>query len=100
MIPANNAENAEDPAICLKRPMLGACIGGAVGGLVGGFFQMKCFGIATPAIVTIVQYVEKGKPQTLLFAAPCAILEHNSPIQIKFSYPVVAIIPNLIGVNA
>ena len=48
--------------------MLGACIGGAVGGLVGGFFQMKCFGIATPAIVTIVQYVEKGKPQTLLFA--------------------------------
>lgn len=49
--------------------MLGACIGGAVGGLVGGFFQMKCFGIATPAIVTIVQYVEKGKPQTLLFAA-------------------------------
>lgn len=44
----------------LKRPMLGACIGGAVGGLVGGFFQMKCFGIATPAIVTIVQYVEKG----------------------------------------
>ena len=50
--------------------MLGACIGGAVGGLVGGFFQMKCFGIATPAIVTIVQYVEKGKPQTLLFAAP------------------------------
>ena len=53
----------------LKRPMLGACIGGAVGGLVGGFFQMKCFGIATPAIVTIVQYVEKGKPQTLLFAA-------------------------------
>ena len=30
---------------------------------------MKCFGIATPAIVTIVQYVEKGKPQTLLFAA-------------------------------
>ena len=53
----------------LKRPMLGAYIGGAVGGLVGGFFQMKCFGIATPAIVTIVQYVEKGKPQTLLFAA-------------------------------
>ena len=53
----------------LKRPMLGACIGGAVGGLVGGFFQMKCFGIATPAIVTIVQYVEKGKPQTLIFAA-------------------------------
>lgn len=51
------------------KPMLGACIGGAVGGLVGGFFQMKCFGIATPAIVTIVQYVEKGKPQTLLFAA-------------------------------
>ena len=38
-----------------------------VGGI--GFFQMKCFGIATPAIVTIVQYVEKGKPQTLLFAA-------------------------------
>ena len=61
----------------LKRPMLGACIGGAVGGLVGGFFQMKCFGIATPAIVTIVQYVEKGKPQTLLFAALNAQLLDN-----------------------
>ena len=36
----------------LKRPMLGACIGAAAGGLFGGFFQMKCFGIATPAIVT------------------------------------------------
>lgn len=53
----------------LRRPMLGACIGGAVGGLVGGFFQLKCFGIATPAIVTIVQYVEKGRPETLLYAA-------------------------------
>lgn len=53
----------------LKRPMLGACIGAAAGGLFGGFFQMKCFGIATPAIVTIVQYVENGRPQSLLFAA-------------------------------
>ena len=58
----------------LKRPMLGACIGAAAGGLFGGFFQMKCFGIATPAIVTIVQYVEKGKPQSLLFAALTILL--------------------------
>ena len=35
---------------------------------------MKCFGIATPAIVTIVQYVEKGKPQSLLFAALTILL--------------------------
>lgn len=53
----------------LKRPMLGACIGAAVGGLFGGFFQMKCFGIATPAIVTIVQYVEKDRSASLLIAA-------------------------------
>ena len=58
----------------LKRPMLGACIGAAAGGLFGGFFQMKCFGIATPAIVTIVQYVEKGRPQSLLFAALTILL--------------------------
>ena len=63
MIPANNAENAEDPAICLKSLFL-------------------------------------LRNATAREAAPCAILEHNSPIQIKFSYPVVAIIPNLIGVNA
>ena len=31
-------------------------------------------GIATPAIVTIVQYVEKGKPQSLLFAALTILL--------------------------
>ena len=53
----------------LKRPLLGACIGGTIGGLFGGFFQMKCYGIATPAIVTIVQYVEEGKPSSLLIAA-------------------------------
>lgn len=58
----------------LKRPMLGACIGATVGGLFGGFFQLKCFGIATPAIVTIVQYVEKGRPQSLLFAALTILL--------------------------
>ncbi len=58
----------------LKRPMLGACIGAAAGGLFGGIFQLKCFGIATPAIVTIVQYVEKGRPQSLLFAALTILL--------------------------
>ena len=53
----------------LKRPMLGACIGAVAGGLFGGFFQMKCFGIATPAIVTIVQYVEEDRAASLLIAA-------------------------------
>lgn len=58
----------------LKRPMLGACIGAAVGGLFGGFFQMKCFGIATPAIVTIVQYVEEDRAISLLIAALTILL--------------------------
>ena len=53
----------------LKRPTLGACIGAVAGGLFGGFFQLKCFGIATPAIVTIVQYVEESRPMSLLIAA-------------------------------
>lgn len=53
----------------LKRPMLGACIGAVAGGLFGGFFQLKYFGIATPAIVTIVQYVEESRPMSLLIAA-------------------------------
>lgn len=53
----------------LKRTMLGACIGAVAGGLFGGFFQLKCFGIATPAIVTIVQYVEESRPMSLLIAA-------------------------------
>ena len=30
---------------------------------------MKCFGIATPAIVTIVQYVEEDRAASLLIAA-------------------------------
>lgn len=58
----------------LKRPMLGACIGAVAGGLFGGFFQMKCFGIATPAIVTIVQYVEDSRPVSLLIAALTILL--------------------------
>lgn len=58
----------------LKRPMLGACIGAAAGGLFGGFFQMKCFGIATPAIVTVVQYAEKGRPMSLAIAGLTILL--------------------------
>ena len=58
----------------LRRPMLGACIGAAVGGLFGGFFRMKCFGIATPAIVTIVQYVEEDRASSLLIAALTILL--------------------------
>lgn len=58
----------------LKKPMLGACIGALAGGLFGGFFQMKCFGIATPAIVTIVQYVEDSRPMSLVIAALTILL--------------------------
>lgn len=50
-----------------KKPMIGACIGAGLGGLVGGLFQMKSFGVATPALVTIPQYIEKGNPKSLLF---------------------------------
>ena len=50
-----------------KKPMIGACLGGLMGGLVGGFFQMKCSGVATPAIVTIPQYLEEGNPQSFLY---------------------------------
>lgn len=53
----------------LKKPMLGACIGAVAGGLFGGFMQMKCYGIATPAIVTIVQYAEPGNAMSLVIAA-------------------------------
>lgn len=60
--------------IRLKKPMLGACIGAVAGGLFGGFFQMKCFGIATPATITIVQYVEEGRPESLLIAALTILL--------------------------
>lgn len=58
----------------LKKPMLGACIGAAAGGLFGGFFQLKCFGIATPAIVTIVQYAEEGRPSSIPIAALTILL--------------------------
>ncbi len=51
----------------LKKPMLGACIGAATGGLVGGFFQLKAFGVATPALVTIPQYIENGRPESFLY---------------------------------
>ena len=35
---------------------------------------MKCFGIATPAIVTIVQYVEDSRPMSLVIAALTILL--------------------------
>lgn len=50
-----------------KKPMIGACIGAGIGGLVGGFFQMKCYGIATPALVTIPQYIEQGNPKSIIY---------------------------------
>ena len=51
----------------LKRPLIGACLGGLIGGLTGGFFQVKCYGVATPAIVTLPQYLEEGNPQSLIY---------------------------------
>lgn len=51
----------------LKKPMLGACIGAATGGLVGGFFQLKSFGVATPALVTIPQYIENGRVESFIY---------------------------------
>ena len=50
-----------------KKPMMGACIGAGIGGLVGGFFQMKCYGVATPALVTIPQYIEQGNPKSIIY---------------------------------
>ena len=52
----------------LRKPMIGACIGAIAGGLFGGFMQMKCFGIATPSFVTIVQYIEQNRANSLLIA--------------------------------
>ena len=52
----------------LKRPMIGACCGAVVGGLFGGFMQMKCFGVATPSFVTIVQYIEAGRSSSIIIA--------------------------------
>lgn len=52
----------------LKRPMMGACIGAAAGGLVGGFFQLKSFGVATPAFITLPQYIESTRPVSLIYA--------------------------------
>lgn len=50
-----------------KKPMIGACIGAGLGGLVGGLFQMKCYGVATPALVTIPQYIEQGNPKSVIY---------------------------------
>ena len=52
----------------LKRPIVGACIGAAIGGLFGAFFQLKCFAIAIPAILSIVQYVDTTYPISFLSA--------------------------------
>lgn len=52
----------------LKRPMIGACCGAIAGGLFGGIMQLKCFGIATPSFVTIVQYVEKNRSSSIFIA--------------------------------
>ena len=58
----------------LKKPMLGACIGAIIGGLVGGFFQLKAFGVATRALITIPQYIEKGRPESLMYIIITALV--------------------------
>lgn len=52
----------------LRKPMVGACIGAVAGGLFGGFMQMKCFGVATPSFVTIVQYIDKNRASSVFIA--------------------------------
>lgn len=52
----------------LKKPMLGACIGAIIGGLFGGLMQMKCFGVASPSLVTVAQYVEQNRLSSFFIA--------------------------------
>lgn len=57
-----------------KKPMIGACIGAGLGGLVGGLLQMKCYGVATPALVTIPQYIEPGNTNSIIYILITALV--------------------------
>src|SRR5699024_6838077 len=58
----------------LKKPMLGARIGAAMGGLVGGLFQLISFGVATPAFVTLPQYIVDDRAISLLYIIITALV--------------------------
>lgn len=58
--------------IPLKRPMAAACIAGGVTGALTGFVQLTAHAFATPALVSLPQFISPDKSTNILFAVAAA----------------------------
>lgn len=54
--------------IPLKRPMAAACIAGGITGAVIGFFRLTAHAFATPALISLPQFISPDKSNNILFA--------------------------------
>ncbi|MGL4372679.1 MAG: glucose PTS transporter subunit IIA, partial [Turicibacter sp.] len=58
----------------LKKPMLAACLASGTAGIFAGIMKLKGFGVATPALVTLVQYVDANNSQNIIIAIMTAVI--------------------------
>ena len=59
--------------IPLKRPMAAACIAGGVTGAFIGFVRLTAHAFATPAIVSLPQFISPDRPSNIAFAAAAGV---------------------------
>lgn len=55
--------------IPLKRPMAAACIAGGITGAFIGFVRLAAHAFATPAIVSLPQFISPDRPSNIAYAA-------------------------------
>lgn len=52
----------------LKKPMVAACIASGISGFLSGLVQLKGYGLATPCLTSLVQFVSPDERNNIIFA--------------------------------
>lgn len=58
----------------LKKPMAAACIAGGITGAFVGFVRLTSHAFATPALVSLPQFISPDKPNNILYAIVAAVI--------------------------
>lgn len=60
--------------IPLKRPMIAACIASGITGALVGFARLSSHAFATPALISLPQFIDPQRSSNLMFAVAAAVL--------------------------
>lgn len=60
--------------IPLKRPMIAACIASGITGALVGFAKLSSHAFATPALISLPQFIDPARSSNMIFAVAAAVL--------------------------